>query len=195
MVALRIARGVTGRDKIVVFSGSYHGSFDGVLATGWCDAEGQVSSFPLAPGTLQNFVNDVIVLKYGDIESLKIIERLGASIAAVIVEPVQSRNPALQPREFLHELRALTTQTGSALIFDEMITGFRFHKGGAHVWYGVQADLATYGKILGGGMAIGAVAGSVKFMNAIDGGYWQYGDDSLPTQKLSLLQARSICTR
>lgn len=184
MVALRIARGVTGRDKIVVFSGSYHGSFDGVLATGWCDAEGQVSSFPLAPGTLQNFVNDVIVLKYGDIESLKIIERLGASIAAVIVEPVQSRNPALQPREFLHELRALTTQTGSALIFDEMITGFRFHKGGAHVWYGVQADLATYGKILGGGMAIGAVAGSVKFMNAIDGGYWQYGDDSLPTQKI-----------
>lgn len=184
MVALRIARGVTGRDKIVVFSGSYHGSFDGVLATGWCDTEGQASSFPLAPGTLQNFVNDAIVLKYGDAESLKIIERLGDSIAAVIVEPVQSRNPALQPREFLHDLRKLTTKNGSALIFDEMITGFRFHQGGAQEWYGVKADLATYGKILGGGMAIGAVAGSAKFMNAIDGGYWQYGDDSLPTQKI-----------
>ncbi len=184
MVALRIARGVTGRDKIVVFSGSYHGSFDGVLATGWCDTEGQASSFPLAPGTLQNFVNDVIVLKYGDADSLKIIERLGGSIAAVLVEPVQSRNPALQPREFLQDLRKLTTQNGTVLIFDEMITGFRFHQGGAQAWYGVKADLATYGKILGGGMAIGAVAGAAKFMNAIDGGYWQYGDDSLPTQKI-----------
>ncbi len=184
MVALRIARGVTGRDKIVVFSGSYHGSFDGVLATGWCDVEGTASSFPLAPGTVQNFVNDVIVLKYGDDESLKIIERLGDTLAAVLVEPVQSRNPTLQPRAFLQELRKLTTQSGSALIFDEMITGFRLHQGGAQAWYGVQADLATYGKILGGGMAIGAVAGAAKFMNAIDGGYWQYGDDSLPTQKI-----------
>ncbi|MDD2760296.1 MAG: aminotransferase class III-fold pyridoxal phosphate-dependent enzyme [Methylomonas sp.] len=184
MVALRIARGVTGRDKIAVFNGSYHGSFDGVLATGWCDAEGQASSFPLAPGTLQNFVNDVIVLKYGDAESLKIIERLGDTLAAVLVEPVQSRNPSLQPREFLHELRRLTVASGTALIFDEMITGFRLHPGGAQAWYGVQADLATYGKILGGGMAIGAVAGSARFMSAIDGGYWQYGDDSLPTQKI-----------
>ncbi|MGZ5581273.1 MAG: aminotransferase class III-fold pyridoxal phosphate-dependent enzyme [Methylobacter sp.] len=184
MVALRIARGVTGRDKVVVFSGSYHGSFDGVLATGWCDTEGQASSFPLAPGTLQNFVNDVVVLKYGDPESLKIIERLGDTLAAVLVEPVQSRNPSLQPREFLHDLRKLTTQSGTALIFDEMITGFRLHQGGAQAWYGVQADLATYGKILGGGMAIGAVAGAARFMNAIDGGYWQYGDDSLPTQKI-----------
>jgi acyl transferase domain-containing protein len=184
MVALRIARGVTGRDKVVVFSGSYHGSFDGVLATGWCDAEGQASSFPLAPGTLQNFVNDVVVLKYGDPEALKIIERLGDTLAAVLVEPVQSRNPSLQPREFLHELRKLTEQSGTALIFDEMITGFRLHQGGAQAWFGVQADLATYGKILGGGMAIGAVAGSAHFMNAIDGGYWQYGDDSLPTQKI-----------
>ena len=184
MVALRIARGVTGRDKVAVFSGSYHGSFDGVLATGWCDAEGQASSFPLAPGTLQNFVNDVVVLKYGDPESLKIIERLGDTLAAVLVEPVQSRNPSLQPREFLHGLRKLTAQNGTALIFDEMITGFRLHQGGAQVWYGVQADLAAYGKILGGGMAIGAVAGAARFMNAIDGGYWQYGDDSLPTQKI-----------
>ena len=184
MVALRIARGVTGRDKIVVFSGSYHGSFDGVLATGWCDEDGIASSFPLAPGTVQNFVNDVIVLKYGDDESLKIIERLGDTVAAVLVEPVQSRNPSLQPRAFLHELRKITTQNGSALIFDEMITGFRLHQGGAQAWYGVQADLATYGKILGGGMAIGAVAGATRFMNAIDGGYWQYGDDSLPTQKI-----------
>lgn len=184
MVALRIARGVNGRDKVAVFSGSYHGSFDGVLATGWCDAEGQASSFPLAPGTLQNFVNDVVVLKYGDPESLKIIERLGDTLAAVLVEPVQSRNPSLQPREFLHDLRKLTAQSGTALIFDEMITGFRLHQGGAQAWYGVQADLATYGKILGGGMAIGAVAGAARFMNAIDGGYWQYGDDSLPTQKI-----------
>jgi acyl transferase domain-containing protein len=184
MVALRIARGVTGRDKVAVFSGSYHGSFDGVLATGWCDQEGQASSFPLAPGTLQNFVNDVVVLKYGDPESIKIIERLGDTLAAVLVEPVQSRNPSLQPREFLHDLRKLTEQNGTALIFDEMITGFRLHQGGAQAWYGVQADLATYGKILGGGMAIGAVAGSARFMNAIDGGYWQYGDDSLPTQKI-----------
>ena len=106
--------------------------------------------------------------------------RTDDDIAAVLVEPVQSRRLDLQPKEFLHELRRVTEETGSALIFDEVVTGFRVHQGGAQAYFGVRADLATYGKVIGGGVSIGVVAGSPKFMDALDGGQWQYGDASFP---------------
>jgi glutamate-1-semialdehyde aminotransferase len=102
-------------------------------------------------------------------------------IAAVLVEPVQSRRPHIQPAEWLRELREFTTRIGAALIFDEIITGFRLHPGGAQSWFGIRADIVTYGKVLGGGMPIGAVAGNADFMAAIDGGVWAYGDSSWPS--------------
>jgi amino acid adenylation domain-containing protein len=93
---------------------------------------------------------------------------------------VQSRRPDLQPKEFLQQLRQLTEAAGTALIFDEVLTGFRIHPGGAQAWFGIEADIATYGKIVGGGMPIGVVAGKATYMNGIDGGLWNYGDTSYP---------------
>ncbi len=179
MSAIRIARAVTGRNKIVIFSGSYHGHFDGTLIKG-NQAENNQYALPLAPGVLPNFVNDVLLLDYGNPESLEIIKTHQQELAAVLVVPVQTSRPALQPKEFLHQLRELTQATKIALIFDEMVTGFRIHPGGAQAYFGVQADIATYGKIVGGGMPIGVIAGKSKYMDAIDGGMWNYGDNSYP---------------
>ncbi|MDP1908633.1 MAG: aminotransferase class III-fold pyridoxal phosphate-dependent enzyme, partial [Hyphomicrobium sp.] len=120
------------------------------------------------------------VLPYGDAQSLTWIEANGHDIAAVLVEPVQSRHPALQPQAFLQKLRALTEASGSALVFDEIVTGFRVNLGGMQAVFGVKADLATYGKVVGGGMPIGILAGKARFMDALDGGMWRYGDDSVP---------------
>lgn len=178
MVALRLARAATGRAKAVIFAGSYHGTFDGVLAMG--NAGSPEKSTPLAPGILQHMVDDLIVLPYGSQESLEYIRLHGQNLAAVLIEPVQSRRPDFQPSEFLKEVRAITEQSGTALILDEVITGFRIHNGGAQAWFGIQADLVTYGKIIGGGLPIGIVAGKASFMNGIDGGTWRFGDHSYP---------------
>ena len=113
-------------------------------------------------------------------EALAVIRDRATELAAVLVEPVQSRRPELQPRDFLHEVRNITARSGTALIFDEVITGFRLHPGGAQAFFGVSADIATYGKVAGGGMPIGIVAGRAMFMDAFDGGMWQFGDDSVP---------------
>ncbi|CAM3276101.1 MULTISPECIES: non-ribosomal peptide synthetase [Saccharibacillus] len=179
MVAMRLARAATGRDKIVLFSGAYHGTFDGVLGMHPLH-KGAGAASPIAGGIPQSYVNDLFVLDYDDPESLAFIERHAGEIAAVLVEPVQSRRPDLQPRAFLHKLRDLTRQADIKLIFDEMILGFRMGPGGAQAFFGVQADLVTYGKIVGGGMPIGIVAGRSDVMNGIDGGVWNYGDDSVP---------------
>lgn len=124
-------------------------------------------------------MNDLIILHYNHPDSLDVIRNLGNELAAVLVEPVQSRRPDLQPESFLKELRAITQQSGTALIMDEIITGFRIGLGGAQEWFDIQADLVTYGKIIGGGQPLGIVAGKAEFMNTIDGGTWQYGDDSI----------------
>ena len=178
--AIRLSRTVTGRTKIVVFAGDYHGNFDEVLVRMTKTKAGR-KTLPLAPGIPQRAVDDVLVLDYGTDESLAIIQKEAASIAAVLVEPIQSRRPDFQPREFLHALRSLTEKEGIVLVFDEVITGFRVSPGGAQEYYGVRADLATYGKIIGGGMPIGVIAGSRQFMDTFDGGMWQYGDDSFPS--------------
>ncbi|HVX38494.1 MAG TPA: amino acid adenylation domain-containing protein, partial [Gemmatimonadaceae bacterium] len=175
MNAVRIARSVTGRSTIALFEGSYHGTFDGVLAIG-----DDTEVVPISPGTPRGMVADVIVLPYGDPAAIDTIARRGGELAAVLVEPVQSRRPHVQPDWFVRELREATARTGSALILDEMITGFRCDPGGIQRRWGVRADLVTYGKILGGGMPVGAVGGRREFMDAVDGGAWRYGDDSVP---------------
>ncbi|WP_306252748.1 non-ribosomal peptide synthetase [Parvularcula sp. IMCC14364] len=178
--AIRISRTMTGRDKIVVFSGDYHGNFDEVLVRGTKNARGR-RTIPLAPGIPFDSVGNVIVLDYGDMASLEEIKAQADDIAAVLVEPIQSRRPELQPKEFLHALRDLTREEEIVLVFDEVITGFRTGPGGAQAYFGIEADMATYGKIIGGGMPIGVVAGRSRFMDTFDGGQWSYGDDSRPT--------------
>jgi amino acid adenylation domain-containing protein len=179
MAALRIARTVTRRNRIIMFEGAYHGHADNVMGRSQ-PRDGGLGTAPVAPGIPAGAVEDLWVLEYGTDESLDFIRAHAGEVAAVIVEPVQSRRPVLQPREFLQEVRRITAAAGALLIFDEMITGFRIHPGGAQAWFDVRADLATYGKVLGGGMPIGVVAGRAQYMDAIDGGRWQYGDASYP---------------
>lgn len=204
MTAIRLARTATGRDKIVIFTNSYHGHFDPTLSRAPLveykrkGALMRASAGPLKlvrpllermmftrghpafPGILKATSRDVIVLDYGNPRSLDILRAKAGKIAAVLVEPVQSRCPEVQPREFLHELRAITEKSGTALVFDEMITGFRIHPRGAQAYFGVDADLATYSKIAGGGLPLSIIAGRNRFMNHIDGGPWNFGDGSKP---------------
>lgn len=174
--AMRIARTVTGRSLIVAFSGSYHGIVDEVIVRGTKN----LRSFPAAAGIMPEAVQNMLILDYGTDESLKIIKERAPELAAVLVEPVQSRRPEFQPIAFLKELRQITEEAGTTLIFDEVITGFRMHPGGAQALFGVKADLGTYGKVIGGGLSIGVIAGKKHFMDALDGGFWQYGDSSVP---------------
>lgn len=179
MAAMRLARTVTGRNRIVYFTGDYHGMFEEVLVRGaWID--GVYKAQPIAPGIPQSLVENMLVLDYADPASLEILRAHAHEVAAVMVEPVQSRNPGQQPREFMQQVRAITKQHGAALIFDEVVTGFRCHPGGAQAYFGVEADLSTYGKVIGGGMPIGVLAGKREYMDALDGGAWNYGDDSFP---------------
>ncbi|MQT12557.1 type I polyketide synthase [Segnochrobactrum spirostomi] len=178
MTALRLARHKTGRTLVAMFAGSYHGHFDGTLARSAADG----ASAPLASGTPNGMLSDVLVLDYADPEgSRAILAEVADRLAAVIVEPVQSRRPSLQPREFLQWLRGFTEATGVALIFDEVLLGFRVALGGAQAWAGVQADIVTYGKIVGGGLPIGVVAGKRDYLDGIDGGTWSFDGDGGPT--------------
>ena len=199
--AVRAARTVTGRNLVVLFAHDYHGNFDEVLVRALGGRAAQRTRHPA------EFVENVLVLDYGSPEALAVIRDRATELAAVLVEPVQSRRPELQPRDFLHEVRNITARSGTALIFDEVITGFRLHPGGAQAFFGVSADIATYGKVAGGGMPIGIVAGRAMFMDAFDGGMWQFGDDSVPEagrtffagtfvrQPLALAAARAALTR
>lgn len=177
MAAVRIARTVTGRNTVVLFTGSYHGTMDEVLVRAGRGGKG----IPAAPGIMSGVFGDVRVLEYGTPEALEFIREHADDLAAVLLEPVQSRRPEFQPKEFLKELRGVTERSGTCLIFDEVITGFRSHLGGAQALFGVRADLACYGKVIGGGMPIGVIAGKREYMDALDGGAWQFGDDSIPT--------------
>ncbi len=175
MAALRIARTVTDRNRVVLFSGSYHGNFDTVLVR-----RAGKRTVPVSLGIPQVVADDVVILQYGSEASLEYLRQHGDQIAAVLVEPVQCRELQLQPRAFLHALREVTQTVGALLIFDEVVTGFRVALGGAQAWFDIKADLATYGKVLGGGYPIGVVAGKSEYMDAIDGGIWDFGDDSAP---------------
>ncbi|XOV79531.1 MAG: aminotransferase class III-fold pyridoxal phosphate-dependent enzyme [Aestuariibacter sp.] len=179
MFAVRIARAATGKQKVVIFEGAYHGLSDAVVAM----ADLQGNSIAMGPGMLQEFAEQIIVLPYGETHSLEQIEQQIDEIATVLVEPVQSRHPYLQPVQFLRELRNLTLAHNIPLIFDEMITGFRVCPQGAQGKFGIKADISTYGKIPGGGLPTGVIAGSEKYLNCVDGGTWQLDDDSMPAAK------------
>jgi acyl transferase domain-containing protein/glutamate-1-semialdehyde aminotransferase len=200
--AMRIARTVTGRDLIAIFAGSYHGILDEVVVRG----TKHLRSIPAAPGIPAEMVANILVIDYDAPDVMEILASRADELAAVMVEPVQSRSPEYQPRELLHQLREFTHQAGIALIFDEVVTGFRIHPGGAQAHFGVKADIATYGKIVGGGLPIGVIAGKSQYMDALDGGGWQFGDDSIPEvgvtyfagtfvrHPLALASARAVLT-
>jgi iturin family lipopeptide synthetase A len=158
MYATRLARAATGRKNVVVFADSYHGTCaEAVYATLW------------ATGAPPSVRWDLIVMDYNCTESLRWLDRFGDQVAGVIVEPVRSRYPGERTESFLKELRAITARHGAALIFDEVLLGFRIAPGGAQSWFGIQADLVTYGKLLGGGLPIGAVGGTRDFMFSTGG--------------------------
>jgi amino acid adenylation domain-containing protein len=180
MAAMRLARTVTGRDKIVIFNGDYHGQFDEVLVKGVQRTGAEPRSVPVAPGIPASAVQNMIVLDYATPATLQWVRDNIEDLAAVIVEPVQSRHPSLQPFEFLRAIRKITEAAGTAFVMDEVVTGFRTHPGGIQALAGVRADMATYGKVVGGGLPIGVLAGNRKFMDALDGGTWKFGDDSFP---------------
>ncbi|MDZ8137489.1 MAG: aminotransferase class III-fold pyridoxal phosphate-dependent enzyme [Nostoc sp. DedQUE04] len=174
--AMRMARTITGRNLIAIFSGAYHGILDEVIVRG----TKKLRSIPAAPGIPPEMVENILVVDYDSPESLEILRSRADELAAVMVESVQSRRPEYQPKEFLQQLRDFTEEAGIALIFDEIVTGFRIHPGGAQAHFGIKADIATYGKIVGGGLPIGVIAGKSQYMDALDGGFWQFGDDSVP---------------
>ncbi|QYD70512.1 amino acid adenylation domain-containing protein [Paraburkholderia edwinii] len=179
MAAMRLARTVTGKEKVVCFDGDYHGQFDEVLVKPGSEG-GVPRAFPIAPGIPQHSVGNMVVLPYAKSESLEWIKANIDDIAAVLIEPVQSRHPNLRPKEFVQQLREITAANESALIVDEVVTGFRVHPAGMQGYWGIKGDMATYGKVVGGGLPVGVLAGSAQYMDALDGGQWQFGDASVP---------------
>lgn len=159
MSAIRLARGFTGRDKIVKFEGCYHGHGDSLLVKAGSGA--LTLGVPNSPGVPADLAQHTLTLEYNNIESVKLVfEALGAEIACIIVEPVAGNMNCIPPEPgFLEGLRELCDQFDSLLIFDEVMTGFRVALGGAQSLYGVRPDLTTLGKIIGGGMPVGALGG------------------------------------
>jgi glutamate-1-semialdehyde 2,1-aminomutase len=167
MTALRTARGFTGKNKILKFDGCYHGHSDFLLVSAGSGLlTGGISS---SAGVPANVVQDILVATYNDIKGVKkIFEKYGREIAAVIVEPVAGNMGLVQPKDaFLEILRELTTASGSVLIFDEVITGFRLCPATYGKICGITPDLTTLGKIIGGGMPVGAVAGKAEIMKKL----------------------------
>ena len=177
MSAIRLARGATGRDLIVKFSGCYHGHADHLLVA----AGSGLKTFgtPSSAGVPAAFAEKTLVLPLDDEQLLRdLFAREGERIAAVIIEPVPANNGLLlQRREFLEALRDETRRAGALLIFDEVISGFRVARGGAAERYGIAPDLMTYGKVIGGGMPVGAFGGSRELMRhlAPEGPVYQAG--------------------
>lgn len=167
MHAIRAARGYTGRDKIVKFEGCYHGAHDYVLVKAGSGAT--TFGAPTSLGVPEDTTKNTIVLPFNDIESFEeAIERNRNEVAAVIIEPVIGNAGVILPKEgYLQEVRKITEEEGVVLIFDEIITGFRLALGGAQEYYGVVPDMATLGKIMGGGFPIAAYGGKREIMELI----------------------------
>jgi len=177
MSAVRLARGFTNRDKIIKFSGCYHGHADSFLI----QAGSGASTFgvPNSPGITKSTASDTLLANYNDINQVKeLFEKHPEQIAAIIIEPIAGNMGCVLPeKNFINQLRELCTQNGSLLIFDEVMTGFRLALGGAQETLGVKADIVTYGKVIGGGLPVGAFGGSNEVMNflAPDGPVYQAG--------------------
>jgi glutamate-1-semialdehyde 2,1-aminomutase len=177
MSAVRLARGFTNRDKIIKFSGCYHGHSDSFLI----QAGSGASTFgvPNSPGITKATASDTLLANYNDINQVKeLFEKYPEKIAAIIIEPIAGNMGCVLPeKNFINQLRELCTQNSSLLIFDEVMTGFRLALGGAQEILGVKADIVTYGKVIGGGLPVGAFGGSKEIMNflAPDGPVYQAG--------------------
>lgn len=177
MSAIRLARGVTGRKYIVKFEGCYHGHYDSVLVSAGSGVA--TLGIPGTPGIPEEIARLTYVLPYNDIEAVeRLFEERGGEIAAVIVEPVAGNMGVVPPKAgFLEKLREVTRKYGALLIFDEVITGFRLAYGGAQEYFGIEPDLTTLGKVVGGGMPVGAYAGGDEYMSRIapEGDIYQAG--------------------
>jgi glutamate-1-semialdehyde 2,1-aminomutase len=177
MSALRLARGATGRDLIVKFAGGYHGHGDSLLV----DAGSGLATLgmPASEGVTGGAARDTVVIPYNNPEALaQVFERHEDTVAAVIVEPVAANVGVIAPLQgYLEWLRELTASNGALLIFDEVITGFRVARGGAQERYGITPDLTTLGKIIGGGLPVGAYGGRNDLMRHVapEGGVYQAG--------------------
>lgn len=167
MSALRLARGFTKRDKIVKFEGSYHGHADALLIKAGSGVA--TLGLPDSPGVPNSVASNTITVPYNDLASVKLVfEKFGEEIAALIVEPIAGNMGVVPPAEgFLQGLRSITQQYGTLLIFDEVMTGFRVHKHCAQGLYGVTPDLTCLGKVIGGGLPVGAYGGRLDIMEQI----------------------------
>ena len=167
MSALRLARGATGRDRIIKFEGCYHGHSDAMLVNAGSSA--LAGGHPSSAGVPVGAAKDTLTAQFNDLDSVEALFAANPSqVAAVIVEPVAANMGVVGPAPgFLEGLRTLCDKYGALLIFDEVITGFRLGIGGAQSWFGVRADLVTFGKIIGGGMPVGAYCGSRALMEQV----------------------------
>jgi glutamate-1-semialdehyde 2,1-aminomutase len=177
MSAIRLARGYTGKDKIIKFAGCYHGHADSFLIQA---GSGAVTfGSPNSPGVTQGTAKDTLLAKYNDLESVAALIRANKNeIAAVIIEPVAGNMGCIIPEDsFIHGLREVCTQENILLIFDEVMTGFRLAAGGAQEVLGIAADIVTFGKVIGGGLPVGAFAARNEIMRhlAPDGPVYQAG--------------------
>ena len=168
MSALRLARGATGRDKLMKFEGCYHGHSDSMLVKAGSSAVAEEGR-PSSAGVPADVAKDTLTARYNDLESVReLFARYPGQIACVIVEPVAANMGVVGPQPgFLEGLRAICDKEGALLLFDEVITGFRLARGGAQEFFGVRADLVTFGKIIGGGMPVGAYCGSRALMEQV----------------------------
>ncbi|WP_346863025.1 glutamate-1-semialdehyde 2,1-aminomutase [uncultured Draconibacterium sp.] len=167
MSAIRLARGYTGREKILKFVGNYHGHGDSFLIKA---GSGAITlGLPDSPGVTAGNAKDTLLANFNDLDSVeKIFAEEGENIAAIIVEPVAGNMGVVLPEKgFLEGLREIATQNGALLIFDEVITGFRLAKGGAQEYFGVMPDITTLGKIIGGGLPVGAYGGKKEIMDQL----------------------------
>jgi len=165
MSAVRLARGFTNRDKIIKFAGCYHGHSDSFLIQA---GSGAITfGAPNSPGVTQGTAKDTLLARYNDLDNVRsLFEANKNEIAAIIIEPVAGNMGCVPPQEgFLKGLRALCDEHGTLLIFDEVMTGFRLSKGGAQELFGITADIVTFGKVIGGGLPVGAFAARNEIMN------------------------------
>ena len=167
MSAIRLARGYTGRDTIVKFEGCYHGHSDSLLVKAGSGA--LTMGVPSSPGVPKSLADHTVTLNYNDSDGVRrAFAEIGDKVACVIVEPVAGNMNCIPPAEdFLQTLRAVCTDSGAVLILDEVMTGFRFGLSGAQGFYGIDADLTTLGKVIGGGMPVGAFGGKREIMEQI----------------------------
>lgn len=177
MSAVRLARGYTGKDKIIKFAGCYHGHSDSFLIQA---GSGAVTfGSPNSPGVTKGTAKDTLLADYNDLEGVKkLAEANKGEIAAIIIEPIAGNMGCIIPEdEFIHGLRTLCDQEGILLLFDEVMTGFRLGKGGAQEALGIKADIVMFGKVIGGGLPVGAFAANEEIMNhlAPDGPVYQAG--------------------